>query len=389
MSTGKRGQPERSRRNTLGMDNNVYNQLLKKLNSPSILTGTGVGKPKSKAKVARKYTRLEYNDPYLELYLETIDRSTRTITVASRNISRGGMSVLHSSFVYTGTFATAKLERIDGTTHAVSGKVVRCEHRGGVVHEIGIKFDREIIVQEFVRPDINDAVRSLESVQPERLAGKLLIVGDDPIVMPLFREYLLCTSINYGFVDTADEALDKDLQQHDLIFSCMDAGTMSGPEFATYLREVGYNKPVILAGRADDEFTRNQIRLSSADMFVPTPLDEGDLLCALGEYLLAEWTESALANVRSRINPETIESLRQELAKLGIVLDQQIRTNDAVKIYATCSKIRSIAPLLGMKLLRDLTLKVGEEIAHTGDHQVHAEILGDIKLMCSSVNRAA
>lgn len=370
-----------NKRNSLGMNGQVYKQLLGKLNE---MNGSDPDKP-----IKRVFTRLEYLDPYLELNLETTDRSHRVITVASRNISRGGMSVLHSSFVYPGTTVNAKLFRTDGSSFHVRGKVIRCEHRGGVVHEIGIEFESGIVVQEFIRPDINESIKTLESIDPEELHGKVLVVGTDPALLPFIREYLQNTNINYGFADTAKDALQKGIHDYQLIFSCLDAGNMSGPEFAQYLREQGFRKPIILAGQGHDELTKQQIRLSAADMFLPIPITETNLLCALGEYLITEWSEKTLETVRSSVDRETINSLRVELAKLGIQLDQHIRTDDPVQVYATCTKIRSIAPLLGMKTLRDLTLKIGEDIAQTGDLSEFQDGLSDIKLICSSMKQAA
>lgn len=383
MNSARRNLDLSNKRNSLGVESQVYMKLLEKLNTPS--------RPSSDKRkpIGRKHTRLEYVDPFLELSLQTSDHSTRTITVATRNISRGGMSVLHSSFVYPGTYVSASLTRVSGPAHPISGRVVRCEHRGGVVHEIGIKFGHEITVQEFVRPDINEAIRSYEVVRPELLTGKLLVVGTDKSIVPFAREYLQTTCIQYGFVDSGAEALKKDLRAFSLIFACMDVGKMTGPEFAKQLREHGYHKPVLLSGQASDELTRSQIRLSTADMYVPSPLCENDLMCALGEYLLNDWSEETLHAVRAGINRENTCKLRSELSDLGVQLEKQLETQDPVQVYATCTKIRSIAPLLGMKSLRDLSLRVGDEIASDGDLDAHHEALLDIRRICDEVGKAA
>jgi len=370
-----------NKRNSLGMNRQIYQQLLKQLDSVNPST--------SDVPVKRVHTRLEYLDPYLELELQTDGRSQRDITVATRNISRGGMSVLHASFIYPETRINARLHRGDGSSHRVSGKVIRCEHRGGVVHEIGIQFDSEIIVQEFIRPDINDSIKSLEIADPQELSGKVLFVGNDPTITPLLRQYLQNTNISFGFVNTADDAIAKGIHEYRLILSCLDAGNMSGPEFAKYLRDNAYNRPIILAGCPDGDLDKQQIRLSTADMFLPVPIAEKDLMCALGEFLISEWSEKTLEAVRSGVDRNTIDSLRIELTKLGVSLEQQIATDDPVKVYATCTKIRSIAPLLGMKSLRDLTLSVGENITRTGELSEFASELDEIQRYCKSMNKAA
>ncbi len=370
-----------NKRNTLGMSAPVYKQLLAKLDE--------IGSKPAEAPAERIYTRLEYLDPYLQITLETADRSRREITVAARNISRKGMSVLHASFVYTDTRITAELHRVDGSIAKVSGTVCRCSHRGGVVHEIGIEFDREIIVQEFVRPDINESISSLEIVDPEQLKAKVIFVGNDEALMPFLREYLINTNMNFGFVNTAKDALEKEIDQYELVFACLDVGDMSGPEFAKHLREIGYHKPIILAGRVDDELTRQQIRLSNADMFLPVPITEKSLMCALGEFLLSQWSEKTLKMVRAEIDTETVQSLLTELTKLGILLDQQVHAGDPIKAYATCTRIRSLAPLLGMKNLRDLALEVGEGLADSGELHAFDQQISAIVDLCKGAKQAA
>ena len=371
-----------TQRNSLGMDRLVYTQLLKKLNHEHLATTDDVHP-------TRLHTRLEYHEPYLELELENNDRMRSTITVATRNISRGGISVLHSSFVYPGTNVRTKLSKINDTPCMLSGKVVRCEHRGGVVHEVGISFDRQIIVQEFIRPDICDCIRTHERVVHDALKGTVLIVGSDPTVIPFMREILEHTEMHYGFEESAAESLKSDLDRFDLIITCLNAGDMTGPEFTRSLREHHYTRPVIIAGNCDNESTRNQIRLSTADALITVPVAENDILCTLGEFLLTEWDEKILNALRKHNCSQTSDSLRGELAKLGIMLDQHTRTGDAVQIFGTCNKIKSIAPLLGLTNLRDFARIVGDSIASSGDPKPHTEELKVIKTMCTDRASAA
>lgn len=364
-----------SKRNTLGINTLAYTQLLKTLNQPqhgSIKDPTP----------HRSHTRLEYHQPYLDIELETSDRVRRTITVATRNISRGGLSVLHSSFAYPGTSVRTTLHRNDAKPCIITGKIVRCEHIGGVVHEIGIRFDNEIIVQEFIRPDILNCTRTHERITPNKLKAKVLFVGNDKEITPFAREYLQQTSIIFGFADTAKQAIDKGVNENDIICCCLDAGDMTGPEFTRTLRTTGFNKPVILIGTCNDDLTRSQIHLSSADAFIRAPIEEHDFLCAFAEYILTDWDPQILAAVRKHNAAQTGDALRNELAKLGIVLDQHTRTQDPVQIYATCNKIKSIAALLGLNTLRDKAIEVGEAVANTGQTLPHTKTLMDIKTMC-------
>ena len=107
-----------NQRNSLGMSKMVYTQLLAKLES------IGENTPDQPAK--RQFTRLEYFDPYFELTLDSTKHSQRRkIAVATRNLSRGGMSVLHSSFIYPDT-------QINATLNKASGEQVKMTNDAGL-----------------------------------------------------------------------------------------------------------------------------------------------------------------------------------------------------------------------------------------------------------------
>lgn len=73
--------------------------------------------------------------------------------VRPRNLSNGGCSVLHGSFVYPGTGCTIVLRMLDNRSVLTPGRVVRCRCVRGRVHEIGIQFDRGIDIDDFVEVD--------------------------------------------------------------------------------------------------------------------------------------------------------------------------------------------------------------------------------------------
>jgi len=378
---GKSKQPV-YQRNSLGMDPAVYSQLLKKLD----LEHQDTADPTNPTRI---HTRLQYHEPYLDLVFESSDYSRRTITVAARNISRGGLSVLHSSFTYPGTSIRTTLNRINGKAFQATGTVVRCDHRGGVVHEIGIRFDNPIIVQEYIRPDIMQCIRSHELVKPTELDKSLLVVGNDKNIIPLLRQYLMQTNVKYAFAENAEQALQRKPEAHDMVLCCLEIDEMTGPEFTRVLRSKMYTKPILLIGPHASESTSNQVRLSSADAFIPTPINEKDLLCALGEYMLSIWDNQILQSIRKHHAAQTGDALRTELAKHAILLDQHIRTSDPVQVFGTCNKIRSLAPLLDLPKLREIAQEVADSIAESGDINPHLPALQDIKAMCVDRSSAA
>lgn len=76
--------------------------------------------------------------------------ATLRALVIPRDVSEGGVSFLHGVFVYSGTTCVTLLRTRDNETMLVPGKVVRCTHVAGRVHEVGVKFDHPIDVAPFL-----------------------------------------------------------------------------------------------------------------------------------------------------------------------------------------------------------------------------------------------
>jgi hypothetical protein len=68
----------------------------------------------------------------------------QTHTVPPVDLSPNGMAFLHCSFLYPGSTIVATLRALDGEQISVTGKVMRCEHVSGRVHEVGVKLDHAI-----------------------------------------------------------------------------------------------------------------------------------------------------------------------------------------------------------------------------------------------------
>ena len=99
----------------------------------------------------RQSPRLPYQHlSRLAVILENEQRGRRTYTLAPRNISREGISLLHGKFVYGGTACVVGLQALDGQVVPVHGKVIWCRLVAGRVHELGVQFDESIDVEEFV-----------------------------------------------------------------------------------------------------------------------------------------------------------------------------------------------------------------------------------------------
>jgi len=96
--------------------------------------GRGTQKPN------RRRPRLVFRQTSVLLTIQTYGGGTSNFLVCTRNLSKGGVSVLHGGFVHPGTGCRIVLRTLDGERHALEGKVVQCRFIEGRVHELGVKF---------------------------------------------------------------------------------------------------------------------------------------------------------------------------------------------------------------------------------------------------------
>src|SRR5690606_37388409 len=95
------------------------------------------------------------------------------------------------------------LPRLNGPPVVVPGRVVRCRHVAGVIHELGIQFQRSIDLREHLAQDPEEPLYTLESVKPERLAGSLLHLEPDPAEGRILGQAFAQTSVRVRRAATA------------------------------------------------------------------------------------------------------------------------------------------------------------------------------------------
>ncbi|MEM9372564.1 MAG: response regulator [Planctomycetota bacterium] len=367
-------------RNSLGMGPATYERLLEKLAEDA-----DTGRPSA----SRQFTRIPLQDPFVRVAVENDSGMKRDMVLACRNLSRGGVGLLHSSFMYPDTTVIVYLTRFDGKPVGNRGRVVRVEHRGGVVHEIGIKFEREINPRDYLSNDITEAIPTLENVSAGSLKGDVVFATDNEQTVASIREALLETSLNFKIVADAASLEEELAGQPGMVLIDLELGDVSGPEFIKQLRVRGVNCPIALLGGANDELARSMIRVCGADALLRCPIVHGELLRTLGEFLLSSWDLDALDKARSRVDRGTLVSLCFELNKLGVVMDQQVRVNDRVALFATCQNIRGLALLVGMHGVAGMAERLGEAAAKTGDEEDLEEMIEQVRLGCAAAGRAA
>lgn len=104
----------------------------------------------------RRHLRVSYNIGQVEVRIAHPEGDPITYSVVPRNLSERGVAFLHGSFVYTGSQCTVVLPRLNAKPTVIAGRIHRCRHVTGLLHEVTVLFAQELNLNEFIRlsPDL-------------------------------------------------------------------------------------------------------------------------------------------------------------------------------------------------------------------------------------------
>lgn len=309
----------------------------------------------------------------------------------ARNISGGGMSILHTSFVHNGTRCLIVMQSKARGRVEIGGSVIRCRHCKGKVHEVGIKFDQTIDVREFLEIESSETALILEHVKPESVSGTLLLVEDSELDRVLIRKCLAETNLDVVPVSTGADALARAKEGFDLILSELDLPDMSAFELLAKVRAMNIHTPMIVLCADQD------IRLGASpngpvpDGTIPKPFKPDRLLGGLAEFLLCKSaggsggsmihsTLGAGDTARSLV-PNFIEEVKKVMAQL----EAAIAKGDAAQCKRIAGQLRGSAPMFGFDPVAKAAHDAYSSIATSGSVGESLAQLNALMVMCSRV----
>lgn len=206
--------------------------------------------------------------------------------VRTRNLSRTGIGFLHGGFVYNGTSCTVALRTTDKTIVAIEGKVVRCNHVRGHIHEIGVHFDKPIRLGQFLGREAPPDTEYAHSTELPKLAGRVLYVDDSVADQDLIKFHLENLSVQCDIASSGMDAMNFiESVKYDLIITGLTLPGMSGTKLVQGARELGYNGPVVAMTADERDTTRIEALQQGFANFLVKPYCFEDLLRLLLDYL--------------------------------------------------------------------------------------------------------
>jgi CheY-like chemotaxis protein len=310
-----------AKQNSLGITREDMESLLNRLDA---------GAPAAQAHTKRMASRFEYRSASVPLVLSPAGGSPMAVAVVARNISRSGLGFLHSAFMHPGTPVIALLRHLKGNDVQVAGKISRCRHVERHIHELGMKFERDIDVRQFVPLDHLGQQFSLENVEAARLSGRVLLVADFEFDREIIAFMLADTGIDLVKTRTILEGLRHVKSEPvDLILADYDLGVGTGLDLLKQIRGAGLMTPVVIVSSDASTAARQAIRSAQPDAFLSKPITRAALMAAIAEFtVIGAARRAATTDVTTTLAPDSpliplatkfaadLESIANDLATL-------------------------------------------------------------------------
>ena len=366
--------------NTLGLNSNELNQLRNKLDQG-----------KNKAASKRVFARWQFTENSAPVRIIHPAGNEVVVRMACRNLSNGGIGLLHRSYLHLGTRCIVTLHHPSDGDFEIPGEVVRCIHVKGMIHEIGIKFDEEIEVREFMKPNPLQEISAIESIDPSTLIGTILLVEDSEMDTRLVKHFLRDTQLRVKHAKTIAEAEKAARSGVGLILCDIHLGNENGGDLVKKLHESGSATPPIVMTSADTSETTNRLVLHpGVKGFLAKPFSQENLIRAVAEFFrepVEEENEGSQSG--ATIDRQIYDALMPELAKAADKLGEAAASGDSAAVLSLLMQLKGVAPLLGLSDLAMLLETLASQLSMSPDIEAVRELIAEVVENCKKTAAGA
>ncbi len=360
--------------NTLGLRGRDLDALLAVLD-----------RSQGKGLTSRVFARWNFRQQSLAVRLVQPGGSIVETRMACRNLSQQGIGLLHRAYVHIGTECLVTLPHPAKGDQDYRGRVVRCLHVAGMVHEIGIRFESDIPLRDIARPDPMRESYSLERVDPASLVGTLLLVEDSDMDVKLVRHFLREIQVRIRHVTTLDEAEKEAKAGVGLVLCDIHLGEEYGGDLPRRLREhAACAPPVVMVSADRADRTYKLVTQSCVAGFLAKPFTQDSLLRTVGEFMVDPGEVQVLHEATSvQADPQIVRALMPELARACEKLRAAAESADATLALSLVMQISGVAPVMGLDELAGVAESIGQKLVNTMDLEWVTGRLGEIERLCA------
>ncbi len=239
-----------------------YEEVLHRMHGAS-------GKPAARRE-DRSRDRHEYPIADIPLTIEHPEGGTSRFLVYGRNISRGGISVLHGGFLHTGSACRIVLERESGDHMAVDCEVRHCRLVAGSCHEIGIRFQNEIDPGELRVP--HGEGRADPDGGFMAISGSILVAESFEPDADLLGHHLSMFGVKVHRAETPTATIEA-IAEHEiqLVLFGLNLASDEGMGTVAAVRETGFGGPMIALTAETNSEILDRARTKGATAIIAKP----------------------------------------------------------------------------------------------------------------------
>lgn len=271
--------------------------------------------------------------------------ATQSYFVTPRNLSTTGVAFLHGGYVHVGSPIAVAMRDLQDKLRTMPGRVVRCIHVQGRLHEIGVHFAESINPKDFVPPGDEPAF-NVERVEIEQLHGRVLIVDDFRADQRLMAFHLKGSQLELMYAQDGASAIDSVDNSVDLVFLDATLPDKQGVEVIAEMRTRGYAGPIIGIIPSENKDHRSRLLRAGANEVLSKPLNPDLFRQAAAEFLIAGGCQpesmsmlySSITDSRMR---ELVEMYVNDCKRIGEEIADHVEGNKLANVR------RAIEQLVG------------------------------------------
>ncbi len=329
------------RANTLGLQGQTLGKMLDELDAVS----------EGQVNNDRRHTRLRFRKDTVHMKVRQAGGPDRIIKVACRNLSSGGVCILHNAFLHPGSPCAVVLKDLNVGQMVVHGDIVRCQHRRGVIHEIGIKFRKPIDMRSFIEMDQLKETYNFEKFDESEIEGCLVQLDNSALDTKLVQHFLKSTRVRLRQAETMDEAIEMIGEGCDLIMLDPHACGDEGEKMIRLIRDRGNLTPVVVVSGDSSAAARKRWLDSGANGYLTKPFEQHRFLQAMAEFLIngrEELNSASNAKLMEDSGSQMFnEEFTTELRSVTNELTEGLSERDPKRCQGACFRIVGAAPYSG------------------------------------------
>lgn len=325
-----------------------------------------------------------------KLILTTTDESgtVRNYFSFARNLSAGGIAILHGGYLHAGAKCFLTLRGVDGRARTMRASVTHCNHLQKNLHDVGLKFEAPINPRDFI--DFGDAhVFTVEHVELGELKGSVLVVEDSLAYQSLIKHHFKGSPLDFTFVQDAAAAMGCLAEHPAMMFVDLHLPDKYGLDLIKDVRAAFYEGPIVVLTADTTPGLRAQALQAGANELLAKPCPPAELHRAAAEFLLRGAHDRTAASPQDA-QVEPIESERMELfvelAKAqAAALIKAIGDMDLNHAKEAVRLLRASADGYGFKRLGELARDAAKTLDATMSVEESATNLNRLVAWCNRV----